>query len=94
MSYILVIAWSLAGIAQLYLGFIGIEDWLGGGWAWAALALAFFARIMLPMMIGTFLGVTNVLGYDWWVGVLAAAPGLLFMAPAMVGGVLSKVFNR
>jgi hypothetical protein len=91
---ILFIAVMIAGIAQLYLGYVGIEDWLGSGWALGALALAFFARIMLPLTIGTYLAMTNVFGYEWWVGVLVAAPGLLLIVPAMVSAVLGKVFSK
>lgn len=82
-----------AGLAQIALGFIGLQDWLGSLWAFGALGLAFFARIMLPLTIGTFFAVTNVYGFDWWVGILVAAPGLLLIAPAMVSDVLSKVFK-
>lgn len=91
---ILFIAVLIAGIAQLYLGYVGIEDWLGFGWALGALALAFFTRIMLPLTIGTYWAMTKVFGYEWWVGVLVAAPGLLLIVPAMVSDVLGKVFNR
>jgi hypothetical protein len=84
----------IAGLAQLYLGYVGIEDWLGSGWALGALALAFLVRIMLPLTIGTYLAMTNVFGYEWWVGVLVVAPGLLLIVPAMVTGVFSKVFNK
>ncbi len=84
----------LAGVAQLALGYVGIEDWLGSGWALGALALAFFARIMLPLTIGTYLAMTNVYGYDWWVGAVVAAPGLLLIVPAMVSDVLRKVLSR
>ena len=91
---ILMILIMVAGVAQLYLGYVGIEDWLGNGWALGALALAFFARIMLPLTVGTYLAMTNVFGYEWWVGVLVAAPGLLLIVPAMVSDVFSKVFKH
>lgn len=84
----------VAGLAQLYLGYIGIEDWLGSAWALGALGLAFFARIMLPLTIGTYLAMTNVYGFEWWVGAIVAAPGLLLIVPALVTDTLSKVFNK
>lgn len=82
------------GIVQLWLGYVGIEDWLGQGWAIGAIVAAFATRIMLPLSIGTYLAVVNVFGYDWWVGVLAAAPGLLFIVPSMVMAALEPIFNR
>lgn len=84
----------VAGLAQLYLGYIGIEDWLGSAWALGALGLAVFARIMLPLTIGTYLAMTNVYGFEWWVGAIVAAPGLLLIVPALVTDTLSKVFNK
>lgn len=84
----------IAGVAQLYLGYVGIEDWLGIGWALGALALAFFARIMLPLTVGTYLAMANVYGYEWWVAAIVAAPGLLLILPAMVSDTFSKFFNK
>jgi hypothetical protein len=83
----------VAGTGQLYLGYVGIEDWLGSGWALGALALAFFARIMVPLTIGTFLAVTNVYGFDWWVGAVAAAPGLFLIVPALVTETITQAFS-
>lgn len=91
---ILMIVIMIAGVAQLYLGYVGIEDWLGSGWALGALALAFFARIMLPLTVGTYLAMTNVYGYEWWVAAIVAAPGLLLILPAMVSDTFSKFFNK
>ena len=91
---VLMILIVVAGVAQLYLGYVGIEDWLGDGWALGALALAFLARIMLPLTVGTYLAMTNVYGYDWWIAAIVAAPGLLLIVPAMVTDIFSKVFNK
>lgn len=91
---ILFFAVMIAGIAQLYLGYVGIEDWLGSGWAYGALALAFFTRIMLPLTVGTYLAMTNVYGYEWWIAAIVAAPGLLLIVPAMVTDTFSKIFNK
>ena len=90
---LLYVAIMIAGIVQIGLGYIGIEDWLGSGWAIGAVAVAFFLRFMLPLTVGTYLAITNVFGYDTWVGILAAAPGLLLIAPALVTEVFSKVFK-
>lgn len=93
MAFLMIVI-MIAGVAQLYLGYVGIEDWLGNGWALGALALAFFARIMLPLTVGTYLAMTNVYGYEWWIAAIVAAPGLLLIVPAMVTETFSKVFNK
>lgn len=82
------------GIVQIWLGFVGIEDWLGQGWAIGAIVVSFVFRIFLPLTIGTYIAVVNVFGYEWWVGVLAAAPGLLFVIPSMVMAALDPVLSR
>lgn len=80
MAYIFILM-MVVGIAQIYLGFVGIEDWLGSGWALASLLIAIFARIMLPLTVGTYLAITNVYGLSWWIGIICAAPGILFFLP-------------
>lgn len=93
---IIIIAILILGVVQLYLGYIGIEDWLGFGWALGALALAIFARIMLPLTIGTYFAITNVYGYDWWLGLIIAAPGILFLLPQFliyISDILKKPLN-
>lgn len=72
------------GLFLMALGYIGIENWLGKGWAIGALVLALGFRFTLPLTIGSYFAVVNVFDYDWWVGVLAAAPGLLFIVPSML----------
>ena len=94
MTFVIIIVMLVAGAAQLYLGYVGIEDWLGVGWAFVALALAFSLRIVLPLTIGTYLAMTNVYGYDWWIAAIVAAPGLLVIVPAMVTEIFAKVFNK
>ena len=49
------ILFLVVGIVQIYVGFIGIEYHLGSGFAFGALFLGFFFRIMFPLTIGTFL---------------------------------------
>ena len=97
MAFLMIVI-MIAGVAQLYLGYVGIEDWLGNGWALGALALAFFARIMLPLTValtvGTYLAMTNVYGYEWWIAAIVAAPVFLLNVPAMVTETFSKVFNK
>lgn len=78
---LIIAAILILGLIQLYLGYIGIENWLGTWWAMGALGFAILARIMLPLTVGTYLALTNVYGYDWWVGLIVAAPGILFLIP-------------
>lgn len=76
------------GLAQVYAGFIGIRHHWGGGWAVAAVALAFMFRFSLPLTIGSFFGAMNVWGWHWLGALVFAAPGLAFMA-LMIPGALA-----
>ena len=94
MGWLLVPLWlaMLAlGVAQIWLGFVGIEHHLGVWWATGAVALAFVVRIMLPLTIGTYFGAVDVLGWPWWVGVLVAAPGIIFMVPALIAWFIAAI---
>lgn len=84
----------LVGLAQIFLGYIGIEHHLGFWAAVAAIAAAIMFRVMLPITIGSYFGAVDVLGWPWWGGVLVAAPGLLFIAPAMVMAALEPIFSK
>ncbi|MDE0718861.1 MAG: hypothetical protein OXH64_13090 [Rhodospirillaceae bacterium] len=81
------------GLAQLGLGWVGIEHHLGWWAAMGAAATVFFG-FMLPMTIGTYFGVVDVLGWPWWAGVLVAAPGLFFMAPALVITIVQEAYSQ
>lgn len=76
-------AMIILAIAQIVVGFLGIEHTIGPGWAWGALALGFILRLTLPLTIGSFFGATEVLGWHWLPALLFAAPGLLFIIPGM-----------
>lgn len=84
----------LAGLAQLALGYVGIEYHLGFLAAAIAVGAAIFFRFFLPLSIGCFFGAVDVLGWPWWGGVLVVAPGLLFLIPAMVTTALEYAFAR
>lgn len=56
------IIFLVVGIAQAYVGFLGIEYHFGELWAWAAIGLAFFLRIMFSLTIGTYFGAVDVSG--------------------------------
>lgn len=79
------------GLAQLFLGFMGL-DYLFGLWAaFLGIALVFMFRVFLPMTIGAWFGAVEVMGWPWWAGVMIVAPGLLFIVPAMVTGLFAKL---
>lgn len=81
MFYILM---TVFGLAQLFVGYIGIEEHLGTFWAWSALAAVFFLRFTLPITIGTFFGAMDVLGWHWALALIFTAPGLIFVVPGMI----------
>lgn len=84
----------IGGIAQLYLGFVGIQFHLGSLWAFGALFLAFGLRFMLPITIGSYFGVVDVLGWSWWAGILIALPGILFVVPGIIATTVEALFSR
>lgn len=75
--------------AQLFAGFVGIEDGLGMLWAWVALVAALIFRFTLPITVGSFFGAMNVWGWHWAAAALFAAPGLLLIVPGVLAYVLS-----
>jgi len=54
------------GIAQAYVGFLGIEYHFGEVWGWVAIGAAFILRIMFPLTIATYFGAVDVLGWPWY----------------------------
>ena len=88
------ILFLIVGIIQIYVGFIGIEYHLGSGFAFGALFIGFFFRIMFPLTIGTFFGALDVWGWPWYGALAFAAPGLLFIVPALVTGAISTLVEK
>ena len=88
------ILFLIVGIVQIYVGFIGIEYHLGSGFAFGALFIGFFFRIMFPLTIGTFFGALDVWGWPWYGALAFAAPGLLFIVPALVTSAISTLFEK
>jgi len=78
------------GIAQIAVGYMGIEYMFGGGWAIAALIGSLAFRFTLPITIGAFFGATEVLGWHWAVALAFTAPGLLFIIPAFVASIFIR----
>ncbi len=90
MQFPVVIAVLAMGLAQVILGYLGIQHELGGWWAFASLIAAFGFRLMLPLTIGTYFGVVNVLGWPWWAGVVVALPGILLVIPHVLTQILGS----
>ena len=88
------ILFRLVGIVQIFVGYIGIEHHLGGGFAIGALVLGFVFRIMFPLTIGTFFGALDVWGWPWYGALALAAPGLLFIVPALVTAAISSLVEK
>lgn len=81
------------GIAQLYIGFLGIEYHFGAIWATIALVAAFPFRFTLPITIGTFFGAIGVLGWSWYMALLITVPGLLLIFPAILAVFLNPILE-
>ena len=90
MGFLFFIIFLVVGIAQLYVGFIGIEYHFGFIAASVSLFCLFFLRIMLPLTIGSFFGAMDVLGWEWYQALLLAAPGLLVVMPAMITSIIEN----
>ena len=84
------------GLAQMVIGYIGIEYHFGAGWAIGAVVLALMFRFSLPLTVGTFFGAMDVFGFSFIVALLITLPGLLLMVPgAIAAGIagLASSFN-
>ncbi|MDB2323174.1 hypothetical protein N9V38_00590 [Planktomarina temperata] len=64
----------IVSIPQIYFGYVGIEDWVGNGWAIGAVVIGVLTRLMLPLSVGTLLAVINVYGFEWWFIALVIMP--------------------
>ena len=72
------------GLAQMVIGYIGIDYHLGAGWAIGAVVLALVFRFSLPLTVGTFFGAMDVFGFSFIVSLLITLPGLLLMVPGAI----------
>ena len=72
------------GLAQMVIGYIGIEYHFGAGWAISAVVLALIFRFSLPLTVGTFFGAMDVFGFSFIVALLITLPGLLLMVPGVI----------
>lgn len=88
------IAFAILGIVQIYAAFLGLEDWLGAGWAVAGIAVAFIFRSSLPILIGAFLCALNVWEWHWVFAALFAAPMLALLLPATAMDIFSAHRRR
>ena len=74
----------VVGIAQMVIGYLGIEYHFGSGWAIGAIVLALVFRFSLPLTIGTFFGAMDVFGFSFIVALIITLPGLLLMVPGAI----------
>ena len=81
------------GIAQIYLGTLGIHYHFGYFWASVAIFVGIVMRIGLPFSIGAYFGAVDVMGWPWYVGVALMVPGLLLIFPAIVVEFCRNLFN-
>jgi hypothetical protein len=93
MAILVFIAILAFGIAQFYVGFIGIEHYWGSYWAAGLILASLMFRTTLVVTVAAFFGARDVLHWHWGWALLFAAPGLLFILPAMVTAFFSR-FSR
>ena len=72
------------GLAQMVIGYIGIDYHFGAGWAIGAVVLALMFRFSLPLTVGTFFGAMDVFGFSFIASLLITLPGLLLMVPGAI----------
>ena len=72
------------GLAQMVIGYIGIEYHFGAGWAIGAVVLSLMFRFSLPLTVGTFFGAMDVFGFSFIASLLITLPGLLLMVPGAI----------
>ena len=72
------------GLAQMVIGYIGIDYHFGAGWAIGAVVLALMFRFSLTLTVGTFFGAMDVFGFSFIVALLITLPGLLLMVPGAI----------
>ena len=72
------------GLAQIVIGYIGIEYHFGSGWAIGAVVLALMFRFSFPLTVGTFFGAMDVFGFSFIVALLITLPVLLLMIPVAI----------
>ena len=78
------------GIATMVIGYIGIEETLGAGWAMAALIAMALFKFTLPMSIGAFFGLIEVFNWHWAFALIFVMPGLLLLIPVFLMSFFTK----
>ncbi|MDD3786045.1 MAG: hypothetical protein PHQ87_10905 [Hydrogenophaga sp.] len=82
-------------LALLYAGFVGVEDWVGGGWAWGwligSIVLGYMLRFTLPIAVGAFIGAVEVFRWHWIVAIIFAAPEFALGVPYVLAGLLEML---
>jgi len=70
------------GIFLFVMGYLGIEEYLGTGWAVIAVIAAFLLRFTLPLTIGSIYGVMVFFNLNVGLSILIVIPTLVFIVPS------------
>ena len=72
------------GLAQIGIGYAGIEYYWGTFAAVTICAVCLLLRFMLPITIFCYFGCVKVLHLEWYWALLITAPGLVFAVPTLL----------
>lgn len=82
------VLFALYGIAQMYAAALGLEAYVGAGWAAAIFIACLFLRFTLPLTIAAFFCARDIWDWHWALALVFVAPGLLFIIPSVISGLL------
>lgn len=88
-----IVAFGVYAVLTFWMGWSGIEDRFGSGWAWAAVVVAFLG-FTLPVYAGVFLFAIDTWQWHWFFALLLACPGLALMIPQVFLGILGPIRRR
>ena len=94
---LMVLASFAYGALVLFLGYAGITEELGRGWALGALFLAIFLRFVAPIVVGAVFGIMYLWGWHWALAVVFVMPGIVLVIPAILVSLLESlrsIFQR
>ncbi|MBL0319275.1 MAG: hypothetical protein IPP74_08310 [Alphaproteobacteria bacterium] len=88
---IISIFFVILGVAQMYVGYLEMNHYIGPIWAVGAICLCLLVRFTLPITVAAFFGATDILGWPWIGAMFFAVPGLAFLVPGVLGMIISIV---